>query len=392
MFLKLFQALKLAGIPVTIKEYLDLLNGLEKGICGNNSVDEFYHFSKTSLVKDEKYFDRFDKVFKNFYELNKEFFKEIQNKIPKDWIENQLNRIFSEEMKKKIKNDKEWEEVLKEFEKILEAQKKKHQGGNKWVGTSGTSMFGNSGYNPKGVRVGGSSVNKSAVKVWEKREYKNLDDKVSLNTRNIQIALKRLRKFARQSSELEFDLEKTISSTSKNAGLLDIKYRPERTNKVRVLLFIDIGGSMDEHAKICEEIFSAANSEFKSLDFFYFHNCIYESVWKENMRRSSNLTDINEIIRIYNKNTKVIIIGDALMSPYEVVYPGGSIEHWNEQPGSYWIKKIVNYFDKVIWLNPENIDNWDYSQSTKILKELINHLMFELNISGIEAGMKELAK
>ena len=392
MFLKLFQALKLAGIPVTIKEYLDLLNGLEKGICGNNSVDEFYHFSKTSLVKDEKYFDRFDKVFKNFYELNKEFFKEIQNKIPKDWIENQLNRIFSEEMKKKIKNDKEWEEVLKEFEKILEEQKKKHQGGNKWVGTGGTSMFGNSGYNPKGIRVGGPSVNKSAVKVWEKREYKNLDDKVSLNTRNIQIALKRLRKFARQSSELEFDLEKTISSTSKNAGLLDIKYRPERTNKVRVLLFIDIGGSMDEHAKICEEIFSAANSEFKSLDFFYFHNCIYESVWKENMRRSSNLTDINEIIRIYNKNTKVIIIGDALMSPYEVVYPGGSIEHWNEQPGSYWIKKIVNYFDKVIWLNPENIDNWDYSQSTKILKELINHLMFELNISGIEAGMKELAK
>ena len=271
-------------------------------------------------------------------------------------------------------------------------QKKKHQGGNKWIGTRGTSMFGNSGYNPKGIRVGGTSQNKSAVKVWEKREFKNLDDKVLLNTRNIQVALKRLRKFARQSSELEFDLEKTISHTSKNAGMLDIKYRPERTNKVRVLLFIDIGGSMDEHAKICEEVFSAANNEFKSLDFFYFHNCIYESVWKDNRRRSNNLTDINEIIRIYKKNTKVIIIGDALMSPYEVVYPGGSIEHWNEQPGSYWIKKIVSYFDKAIWLNPENIDNWNYSQSTKILKELVNHLMFELNISGIESGMKELAK
>ena len=392
MFLKLFQALKLSGIPVTIKEYLDMLNGLEKGICDSNSVDEFYHFSKISLIKDEKYFDRFDKVFKNFYELNNEFYQEIKNKIPKEWIENQLKKIFSDEMKKKINNDKEWEDVLKEFEKILEEQKKKHQGGNKWLGTGGTSMFGNSGYNPKGIRVGGSSQNKSAIKVWEKREFKNLDDKVLLNTRNIQVALKRLRKFARQSSELEFDLENTISSTSKNAGMLDIKYRPERTNKVRVLLFIDIGGSMDEHTKICEEIFSAANSEFKSLDFFYFHNCIYEGVWKDNMRRSSNITSINEIIRLYKKNTKVIIIGDALMSPYEVVYPGGSIEHWNEKPGSYWIKKIVSYFDKTIWLNPENIDNWDYSQSTKILKELVNHLMFELNISGIEAGMKELAK
>ena len=268
MFLKLFQALKLSGIPVSIKEYLDMLNGLEKGICNSNSVDEFYHFSKISLIKDEKYFDRFDKVFKNFYELNNEFYKEIKNKIPKEWIENQLKKIFSDEMKKKISNDKEWEDVLKEFEKILEDQKKKHQGGNKWIGTGGTSMFGNSGYNPKGIRVGGTSQNKSAVKVWEKREFKNLDDKVLLNTRNIQVALKRLRKFARQSSELEFDLEKTISHTSKNAGLLDIKYRPERTNKVRVLLFIDIGGSMDEHAKICEEIFSAANNEFKSLDFF----------------------------------------------------------------------------------------------------------------------------
>tara|TARA_E500000178_G_scaffold312282_1_gene328823 strand:+ start:45 stop:1085 length:1041 start_codon:yes stop_codon:yes gene_type:complete len=345
-----------------------------------------------SLIKDEKYFDRFDKVFENFYELNKEFYEEIKSKIPKDWIENQLNKIFTDEMKKKISNDKDWEEVLKQFQKILEEQKKKHQGGNKWLGTGGTSMYGNSGYNPKGIRVGGTSKNKSAIKIWEKREFENLDDKVSLNTRNIQVVLKRLRKFARQSSELEFDLDKTISHTSKNAGILDIKYRPERTNKVRVLLFIDIGGSMDEHAKICEEVFSAANNEFKSLDFFYFHNCIYESVWKDNRRRSNNLTDINEILRIYKKNTKVIIIGDALMSPYEVVYPGGSIEHWNEQPGSYWIKKIVSYFDKVIWLNPENIENWNYSQSTKILKELINHLMFELNIAGIESGMKELAK
>ena len=392
MFLKFFQTLKISGIPVTIKEYLDMLKGLDKGICRNNNVKEFYFFSRMSLVKDEKYYDRFDKAFKSFYEYNKNFISEIKKQIPQDWLSNNLNKIFSEYMKKQIKNDKKWEEILKEFENIIEQQKKRHQGGNKWVGTGGTSMYGNSGYNPKGIRVGGESKNKNAVKIWEKRDFRNLDDQVSLNIRNIKMALRRLRKFARISNELEFDLKNTISSTSKNGGILDIKYRPEKTNKVRVLLFIDVGGSMDEHTKICEEVFSAANSEFKSLDFFYFHNCIYETVWRDNRRRNSNLTEINDILRVYKKNTKVIIIGDALMSPYEVIYPGGSIEHWNEKPGTYWIKKIVNYFDKVIWLNPENHENWEYSQSTKILNELINNLMFQLNISGIESGMKELAK
>ena len=392
MFLKFFQTLKISGIPVTIKEYLDMLKGLDKGICRNNNVKEFYFFSRMSLVKDEKYYDRFDKAFKSFYEYNKNFISEIKKQIPQDWLSNNLNKIFSEYMKKQIKNDKKWEEILKEFENIIEQQKKRHQGGNKWVGTGGTSMYGNSGYNPKGIRVGGESKNKSAVKIWEKRDFRNLDDQVSLNIRNIKMALRRLRKFARISNELEFDLKNTISSTSKNGGILDIKYRPEKTNKVRVLLFIDVGGSMDEHTQICEEVFSAANSEFKSLDFFYFHNCIYETVWRDNRRRNSNLTEINDILRVYKKNTKVIIIGDALMSPYEVIYPGGSIEHWNEKPGSYWIKKIVNYFDKVIWLNPEDYENWQYSQSTKILNDLINNLMFQLNISGIESGMKELAK
>jgi hypothetical protein len=392
VFLKFFQTLKISGIPVTIKEYLDMLKGLDKGICRNNNVKEFYFFSRMSLVKDEKYYDRFDKAFKSFYEYNKNFISEIKKQIPQDWLSNNLNKIFSEYMKKQIKNDKKWEEILKEFENIIEQQKKRHQGGNKWVGTGGTSMYGNSGYNPKGIRVGGESKNKNAVKIWEKRDFRNLDDQVSLNIRNIKMALRRLRKFARISNELEFDLKNTISSTSKNGGILDIKYRPEKTNKVRVLLFIDVGGSMDEHTQICEEVFSAANSEFKSLDFFYFHNCIYETVWRDNRRRNSNLTEINDILRVYKKNTKVIIIGDALMSPYEVIYPGGSIEHWNEKPGSYWIKKIVNYFDKVIWLNPENYENWQYSQSTKILNDLINNFMFQLNISGIESGMKELAK
>ena len=392
MFLKLFYTLKSSGVPVTIREYLDMLNGLDKGLCNKSKVEDFYNLARLSLVKDEKYFDRFDLAFKSFYEFNNDFFLELKKKISQDWLSDQLEKIFSDDMKRKIKNDKDWEEVLKEFEKILAEQKQRHQGGNKWIGTGGTSMYGNSGYNPKGIRVGGVSKNKSAVKVWDKREFKNLDDQVFLNTRNIKVALRRLRKFTRQSDELEFDLKSTISSTSKNGGVLDIKFMPERTNKVRVLLFIDIGGSMDEHAQISEEIFSAAHSEFKSLDFFYFHNCIYENVWKDNRRRTDNFTSTDEILRFYKKDTKVIIVGDALMSPYEVVYSGGSIEHWNENPGSHWIKKIVNYYDKVIWLNPEKKENWEYSQSTKILKELSNHLMFELNISGIESGMKELAK
>ena len=392
MFLKLFYSLKVCGVPVTIREYLDMLKLLDKGLCNKSSIDDFYELSRLTLVKDEKYFDRFDKAFKSFYENNKNIFLELKKKIPQNWLNDELKKFFSNEMKETIKNEKDWDEVLREFEKIFAHQKKKHQGGSKWIGTAGQSMYGNSGYNSKGIRLGGNSINKSAIKVWEKREFKNLDDQISLNTRNIQVALRRLRKFARLGSELEFDLNNTVSSTSKNGGMLDVKFRPKRTNKIRVLLFIDIGGSMDEHAKISEEIFSAAHSEFKSLDFFYFHNCIYESVWKDNRRRSESLKSTDEILRHYKKNTKVIIIGDAAMSPYEIIYPGGSIEHWNEKPGSYWIGKIVDTFNKVIWLNPEKKENWEYSHSTKILKELSKHLMYELNVSGIENGIKELAK
>ena len=392
MFLKLFYSLKVCGVPVTIREYLDMLKVLDKGLCNKSCIDDFYVLSRLTLVKDEKYFDRFDKAFKSFYENNKNIFLELKKKIPQEWLNDELKKFFSNEIKETIKNEKDWDEVLREFEKIFAQQKKKHQGGSKWIGTAGQSMYGNSGYNSKGIRLGGNSINKSAVKVWEKREFKNLDDQISLNTRNIQVALRRLRKFARLGSELEFDLNNTVSSTSKNGGMLDVKFQPKRTNKIRVLLFIDIGGSMDEHAKISEEIFSAAHSEFKSLDFFYFHNCIYESVWKDNRRRSESLKSTDEILRHYKKNTKVIIIGDAAMSPYEIIYPGGSIEHWNEKPGSYWIGKIVDTFNKVIWLNPEKRENWEYSHSTKILKELSKHLMYELNVSGIENGIKELAK
>ena len=390
MFLKLFGSIRNNGVPVTLREYLDLLEGLSKGLCNSNKIEDFYNFSKLCLVKDEKNYDKFDKAFNSFYEENKNTINQVEKKIPESWILNELKKIFSNKEKDKVSNDKDWKNILKEFEKRLKEQKKRHQGGNKWIGTGGTSMFGNSGYNPKGIRVGGKSTNRSAVKVWEKRIYQNLDDQVTINTRNIKMALRRLRKLTREGLQDEFDLDNTITATAKSAGLLDIKYRSEKKNSVRVLLLIDIGGSMDDHAKICEQVFSAAKSEFKSLDYFYFHNCVYENIWKNNNRRHSEYLDTKSLIRIYSKNTKLIFIGDALMSPYEITYPGGSVEHWNEKPGVFYINKLVNYFDKVVWLNPEQRQNWQYSQSTMILRDLVKKNMFQMNLKGIESAMKNL--
>ena len=390
MFLKLFGSIRNNGVPVTLREYLDLLEGLSKGLCSSNKIEDFYNFSKLCLVKDEKNYDKFDKAFNSFYEENKNIINQVEKKIPESWVLNELKKIFSNKEKDKVSNDKDWKDILKEFEKRLKEQKKRHQGGNKWIGTGGTSMFGNSGYNPKGVRVGGKSSNRSAVKVWEKRIYQNLDDQVTINTRNIKMALRRLRKLTREGLQDEFDLDNTITATAKNAGLLDVKYRSEKKNSVRVLLLIDIGGSMDDHAKSCEQVFSAAKSEFKSLDYFYFHNCIYENIWKNNDRRHSEYLETENLSRIYSKNTKLIFIGDALMSPYEITYPGGSVEHWNEKPGVFYINKLVNYFDKVVWLNPEQRQNWQYSHSTMILRDLVKKNMFQMNLKGIESAMKNL--
>lgn len=390
MFLKLFGSIRNNGVPVTLREYLDLLEGLSKGLCSSNKIEDFYNFSKLCLVKDEKNYDKFDKAFNSFYEENKNIINQVEKKIPESWVLNELRKIFSNKEKDKVSNDKDWNDILKEFEKRLKEQKKRHEGGNKWIGTGGTSMFGNSGYNPKGVRVGGKSSNRSAVKVWEKRIYQNLDDQVTINTRNIKMALRRLRKLTREGLQDEFDLDNTITATAKNAGLLDVKYRSEKKNSVRVLLLIDIGGSMDDHAKSCEQVFSAAKSEFKSLDYFYFHNCIYENIWKNNNRRHSEYLETENLLRIYSKNTKLIFIGDALMSPYEITYPGGSVEHWNEKPGVFYINKLVNYFDKVVWLNPEQRQNWQYSHSTMILRDLVKKNMFQMNLKGIESAMKNL--
>ena len=390
MFLKLFGSIRNNGVPVTLREYLDLLEGLSKGLCSSNKIEDFYNFSKLCLVKDEKNYDKFDKAFNSFFEENKNIIDQVEKKIPESWVLNELKKIFSNKEKDKVSNDKDWKDILKEFEKRLKEQKKRHQGGNKWIGTGGTSMFGNSGYNPKGIRVGGKSTNRSAVKVWEKRIYQNLDDQVTINTRNIKMALRRLRKLTREGLQDEFDLDNTITATAKNAGLLDVKYRSEKKNSVRVLLLIDIGGSMDDHAKSCEQVFSAAKSEFKSLDYFYFHNCVYENIWKNNNRRHSEYLETENLLRTYSKNTKLIFIGDALMSPYEITYPGGSVEHWNEKPGVFYINKLVNYFDKVIWLNPEQKQNWQYSQSTMILRDLVKKNMFQMNLKGIESAMKNL--
>ena len=390
MFLKLFGSIRNNGVPVTLREYLDLLEGISKGLCSSNKIEDFYNFSKLCLVKDEKNYDKFDKAFNSFYEENKNIINQVEKKIPESWVLDELKKIFSNKEKDKVSNEKDWKDILKEFEKRLKEQKKRHQGGNKWIGTGGTSMFGNSGYNPKGVRVGGKSSNRSAVKVWEKRIYQNLDDQVTINTRNIKMALRRLRKLTREGLQDEFDLDNTINATAKNAGLLDVKYRSEKKNSVRVLLLIDIGGSMDDHAKSSEQVFSAAKSEFKSLDYFYFHNCVYENIWKNNNRRHSEYFETENLLRTYSKNTKLIFIGDALMSPYEITYPGGSVEHWNEKPGVFYINKLVNYFDKVIWLNPEQKQNWQYSQSTMILRDLVKKNMYQMNLKGIESAMKNL--
>ncbi len=390
MFLKLFGSIRNNGVPVTLREYLDLLEGLSKGLCNSNKIEDFYNFSKLCLVKDEKNYDKFDKAFNSFYEENKNIINQVEKKIPESWILNELKKIFSNKEKDKVSNNKDWKNILKEFEKRLKEQKKRHQGGNKWIGTGGTSMFGNSGYNPKGIRVGGKSTNRSAVKVWEKRIYQNLDDQVTINTRNIKMALRRLRKLTREGLQDEFDLDNTITATAKSAGLLNVKYRSEKKNSVRVLLLIDIGGSMDDHAKSCEQVFSAAKSEFKSLDYFYFHNCVYENIWKNNNRRHSEYLETENLLRTYSKNTKLIFIGDALMSPYEITYPGGSVEHWNEKPGVFYINKLVNYFNKVVWLNPEQRQNWQYAQSTMILRDLVKKNMFQMNLKGIESAMKNL--
>ncbi len=392
MFIGFLHQLKEAGVPVSIREYLDFLSGLDKGIT-NLNTNSFYHFARASLVKDERYYDRFDRTFSEFFEGALKKGGEILNNIPEGWIKDALQKNLSEEDKEKIESLGGWDKLLETLKERLKEQKKRHQGGNKWIGTGGTSPFGSGGYNPEGIRIGNEGKRQGrAVKVWEKRLWTNFDDKKTLGIRDIRVAVRRLRHFARTGTPDEFDLNATISATANNGGYLDVKMMPERKNRVKLLLFLDVGGSMDPYIQACEELFSASKSEFKDLEHFYFHNCPYEILWKNNPRSSEDIISTWDIIRKYGSDYRVLFVGDASMSPYEVAYAGGSIEHWNEEAGSVWLERITSHFDSVAWLNPETKKIWNSSASNKMIREIFEEKMYEMNLSGIEEAMKALSR
>ena len=391
MLINLFNTLKDTGVPCTLRELLDLLTALDKRLIFANT-DEFYFLSRAILVKDEKNYDKFDRAFDIYFKGLETLDDVIQALIPDEWLRKEFEKFLTPEELEKIKSMGGLEKLLDEFKKRLEEQKERHEGGDKWVGTGGTSPYGNSGMNPEGIRVDGEGKEGKAVKVWQKRDFKNLDDSIELGTRNIKIALRRLRKFVRESHNEEFDLDGTVKSTAKNAGLLDIKMVPEKANAVKVIVLFDVGGSMDPHVKICEELFSACKTEFKNLEYFYFHNFIYETVWKDNSRRHNERIETTELFQKYSQDYKIIFIGDATMAPYEITNAGGSIEHWNEEPGSLWMKKFYSNFEKLIWLNPVPQDHWDYSASIELSRTLIDDQMYPLTIKGLEDGMSFLTK
>ena len=391
MLVNFFHVLKDTGVPVTPRELLDLLEAMERRLAFGD-MDDFYSLSRAILVKDEKYYDRFDRAFGLHFQDLEALDDVIEAMIPDDWLRSEFMKQLSEEDKAKIESLGGLEELIEQFKERLEEQKKRHSGGNKWIGIEGTSPFGNDGFHPEGIRVGGESKNKRAVKVWDRRDFKNLDDSVELGTRNIKIAMRRLRKFARTGATEELDLDDTIKSTARNAGLLDIKMVPERHNSVKVLLFLDVGGSMDPHVKVCEELFSAARTEFKHLEYFYFHNFVYESVWKNNIRRFNERTSTLDLMHKYAHDYKVVFVGDASMSPYEIMQPGGSVEHWNEESGELWMRRLRETYEKCIWINPVPEDEWEYTQSIAITRQLMEGQMYPLTLRGLEEGMSFLSK
>ncbi|WP_160152692.1 VWA domain-containing protein [Microbulbifer sp. ALW1] len=391
MLIGFFLNLRRHSLPVSITELLSLLEALQQRLVYAN-LDEFYFLARTCLIKDEKHFDKFDRAFAAYFKELETLDDILEQMIPEDWLRAEFMKQLSEEEKAKIESMGGLEKLLEEFKKRLEEQKERHSGGNKWIGTGGTSPFGNSGYHPGGIRVGSKSRNKSASKVWEKRQFRNLDDSISLGTRNIQVALRKLRKFARTGAAEELDLNDTIRSTARNAGLLDIKMVPERHNAVKVLIFFDVGGSMDPYVKQCEELFSACRSEFKHLEYFYFHNFIYEHVWKDNHRRYSESTPLVEVLRTYGKDYKVIFVGDASMAPYEITSRFGSVEHMNEEPGAAWMERVTNVYDKLIWLNPTAEEYWQYTASIGVARKLVDGHMYPMTIEGLDRAIAYLVK
>ena len=391
MFISLFNTLKATGVPVSLRELLDLIGAVDKGLAFAN-MDEFYYLSRAILVKDEKHYDKFDRAFDIYFKGIESLDDILEMLIPDEWLKAEFEKHLTEEELKEIKSLGGLEKLLAEFKKKLEEQDERHEGGSKYIGTGGTSPFGNSGENPEGIRVGGEGGKGKAAKVWEARDFKNLDDDVELGTRNMKVALRRLRKLIRDSADEEFDLDNTISSTAKKAGLLDVKFRPEKRNAVKVIVLFDVGGSMDPHIRICEELFSAAKTEFKNLEYFYFHNFIYETVWKDNRRRQNERIYTEDIIHKYSADYKIIFVGDATMAPYEITNPGGSIEHWNEEAGALWMKRMVGIYDKLVWLNPVPEEHWEYSASVELTRSLVEDNMFPLTIRGLEESMSYLSK
>jgi len=391
MFINFFYELKEANVPVSLREYLTLLEAMEKGVA-NYKINDFYYLARSALVKDEKNLDKFDRVFGKCFEGIEFTSDEEEHDIPEDWLKQLQEKFFTEEERAAME-EMDFDELMETLKKRLEEQDERHEGGEKWIGTSGKSPFGAYGFNPAGVRIGQKEGRQGkAVKVWDKREFKNLDDTIELGTRNIKVALRRLRRWARDGNAEELDLPDTIRSTARNAGFLDLKMVPERHNNVKVLLFLDVGGSMDPHIKVCEELFSAARSEFKNLEYFYFHNCLYEEVWQDNVRRRADKLSTFQVMHTFPHDYKVIFVGDATMSPYEIVHPGGSVEHWNEESGETWLQRMMNVYPKSVWLNPVPEGYWDSTPSIQVIKQLFGHRMFPMTLDGLDRAMKELSR
>ena len=391
MFITFFLELRAAKVPASLREFLTLLEGMQQRVALFD-IDEFYFLSRTTLVKDERNLDRFDRVFGHVFK-GIETPTDPQTELPDEWLKKLGERYLTPEEKAQIEALGGWEKLMETLRQRLAEQKGRHQGGNKWIGTGGTSPFGSHGYNPEGVRIGQKSEgNRSAVKIWDKREFRNLDDTVELGTRNIKLALRRLRQFAREGAELELDLPDTIRSTAHNAGWLDLKMVPERHNAVKLLLFLDVGGSMDDHVRVCEELFSAARGEFKHLEYFYFHNCLYDTVWKDSRRRHVEQIDVMEILRTYDAGHKVVLVGDASMSPYEIAKEGGSVERWNDEPGEAWMRRLLGTYPKAVWLNPVPEKYWGGTTSIGMIRRVMEDRMYPLTLDGIDRGMRALTR
>ncbi|MCI0432691.1 MAG: VWA domain-containing protein [Gemmatimonadetes bacterium] len=408
MLIRFFLMLRAAGVPVSITEFLALLEALrarliapekgtlpfsheEKGSVPFSGVDEFYWLARAVLVKDERHYDRFDQVFTTHFRGIEQVLEVLIADFPADWLRDGIELSLSDEEKARVAALGGWDALMDTLRRRLAEQQARHQGGSKWIGTGGTSPFGAHGYNPEGVRIGQQgSRNRRAIKIWDRREFANLDDSVELGTRNVKLALRRLRRFARHGAAEQLDLDGTIDSTARRAGLLDIRMVPERHNAVKVLLFLDVGGSMDDHVRVCEELFSAVRSEFKHLEYFYFHNFVYESVWKDNRRRHAERTPTPEVLRTYGHDYKLVVVGDATMSPYEIVQPGGSIEHWNEEAGAVWMRRLLANYPHHVWLNPEPRERWDWTPSVKITRELFEDRMFPLTLAGLDQAIRSL--